>query len=375
MRFVALCALLGGCTPIGKGNCVETEYYVGPAVAGPRIGTNGSHIVVAWSQFVEGDEDPAHHASVGGALFDPGGQRVAGSEFALEWPYVARSFTGGTDRALVTGPIEDYSTHRSFVAIQRATGEVLAPVETSIEINGGEGVFEGSSFLVATQNGAARLSLDGVITEEIALGRSGGALVAGATVSWMLWRDTQAVTGVRIARGGAVLDATPRLIAEGDMNRLAAARGDEVAFAALKGDMLTWTVLGASGVATTTTSTTTAPVGEQPYEDAYPVALVAETDGYLMIIENNTVDSTALGMMRISPAGVAGPYVPLGFAKSTDAIALGGRTMVVYARAGVLRDTPAIDAIVVDSGAEASAPITVETTTGGHVETNECGAL
>jgi hypothetical protein len=373
MRLVLVCALLTGCTPIGKGNCVETEYYVGPSVSGPRIGSNGANTVVAWNEFTQDDDPFDQHGGLHGVLFDSAGGRVAGSEFLLEYPYIAQAFIGAPDRSLITGYIDSSGTKRSFYAIQLVTGEVLTPVEPAMDVR--SSAFEGTNFLVSTPSGYARMSLDGVITSETSMGRAGGALVAGATVTWMLWNDMDVVTGVRIARGGGVLDSAPRPIASGKFSGVTAARGDELIFAALNGQTLTWSVLAADGTVTTSTSTTTAPAGDSPYGAAYATALVAETGGYLMFVENHTVDLTEVGMMRISPAGVAGPYIPLGPGSEIDAVAQGGRTMAVYNREGVLSDTPAIDAMVVADGAEATAPITIEQPTGGHIEKNECGVL
>jgi hypothetical protein len=376
MRELLCCALLAatGCTPIGKGNCVETEYYVGPSVSRPRIGTNGANTVVAWDELILDDDDPlGEHGALHGVLFDSAGGRIAGSEHVLEYPYIAQAFVGAPDRSLITGYVDSAGTKHSFYAIQLSTGEVLAPVEPTMDIR--SSASEGTNFLVSTASGYARMTLDGVITGDTPMGRAGGALVAGATVTWMLWNEMDTVTGVRIARGGGVLDSAPRAIANGKLSGVTAARGDEVVFAALAGQTLTWSVLAADGTVTTSTSTTTAPAGASPYGAAYATALVAETGGYLMFIENHTVDSTEGGMMRITPAGGAGPYVPLGPASEIDAVALGGRAMAVYSREGVLSDTPAIDAIVVSDGAAPNDPITIVEPTGGHIEKNECGVL
>jgi hypothetical protein len=357
-RYVWWASLVVSGCGVSKGNCIPDEYYLGPSFGPVSMATNGGNIVVTWHILEErGDQRDL------GALFDPDGRRIAGSEFELPDPYFRPTFAGAPDRALAYGIGQDLSGVRPFYAIQLASGELSTPIEPGFRIR--SAIYEGPGFLLATDQGLARVNLDGEITEEITLAHPMETLVGGATVSWALENVNGTIAGIRIARNGAPLDTTPKPIMEGNYTPMTASRGDETIVARFAGDQLTWSVLGANGTVTTTTAPTA--TGVTTTSDS---ALVAERDGYLLFLDDS--DTAELGTLRISPAGVPGEYVAIARTGSVDAAALGDRVVAAYARVRTDTLEPGVDAVVVENAAPPSAPITLEEDTSGHIEQRTC---
>jgi hypothetical protein len=357
VRWLVIVATVTGCST--EDRCVPAVWFVGPSVEVPMLGTNGDDVLVAWHRF---DETAERQSTYHAARFDRDGVRVAGSELAFDWPYQPSAIVGAPDRALVTGRVADPGTARTFFQIQLASGELLAPVETSFPLYAG--VHEGSSFLLASEHGVARIGLDGSLVEDMPLADGVSYMVTGSTVTWALMQEDRVLRGVRIARGGAALDATPRLIANDIISVQTASRGDEMVAASLSRGVLTWSVLGANGTVTTTTSM------PPDASDLYGTALVPESNGYLLFVKNTT--TSELGAFRVSPTGVAGGYLAGPRARqNVEAISHHGRTIAVYERSGQGSSPPAIDSILIDDGAAPYPPFTLETVE-GHTDSTHC---
>jgi hypothetical protein len=342
----------------GKGNCIPDEYYLGPNIGPARTGTNGANLVVGWHRLEEhGDQNDQ------GALFDTAGNRIAGSEFEVPDPLIQPTFIGAPDGALVIGTIRDLDGERSAFALQSADGTISTPIETAFRIR--SAIYEGPGFLLATDQGLARMSLDGTITEELTLPHPMQTLVGGTSVTWAIESVGGMVSGIRIAHGGGALDATPKPITNFIYSPLTASRGDEAIVAGFSGNQLTWSVLDANGSVQTTSAMTTAGVSTTTGS-----ALVAESSGYLLFLADT--DSRDLGVLRITPAGVPGEYIVVAPSASVDAVALDGRVLAAFPRSRVETGTPGIDAVIVENAAPPSAVITLEDDTTGHIEERTC---
>lgn len=358
MRSLLCCATLAvsGCGL--EGNCTPGEYYLGPNIGPTTIDTNSANAVVSWHRMEENGEQ-----SDQGALFDLDGVRIAGTEFVVPLPLISPTFVGAPDGALVLGMIRDLDGERSGYALQAADGTISTPIETPFRIR--SAVYEGPGFLLATDAGLVRMSLDGTITEELALPHPMQTLIGGSTVTWAIESVSGMVNGIRIARGGGALDATPKPITNFIYSPLTASRGDEAIVAGFSGNQLTWSVLDANGSVQTTSAMTTAGVSTTTGS-----ALVAESSGYLLFLADS--DTRDLGGLRITPAGVPGEYVVVAHSWNVDAVALGGRVMASFPHSRVETGVPGIDAVLVENAAPPGTVFMLEEDTSGHIEERTC---
>ena len=358
MRWVVVASLVAGCYPVEGNECEPGPFWDGPYLENPHVASTGERMLVGWREVtIDGDVSGTFH----GAFTDG---MTTEAPFDYEPGLEPRSALSGPDRALVTGGLGD---GRSFHELRLPTGARVGP---AFELAGFTGTcaFDGDAFLIVRPGGLVRVGLDGTTGPLIAIDGI-GACAATANVTWVMTGGLdEPLTGRRIARGGGVLDPIPRLLLDEAYIWIAAARPSETVIVSQdRDDQRTVVVVADDG------SVTTRPLAID-VAFSRPAILVAERDGYLLILEG-TGKPVAHGVHLAPDGSVLGaPFVLVDPIRGNTIAAArtGAATTVVFDELSNLGNPPRIDSIRIDDGQlprDAAVIATVE----GEAYTVDCG--
>jgi len=356
VRWVVVASLLAGCYPVEGNECDPGPFWDGPYFGNPHVASTGERMVVVWDEVTLDGSGTFRGAMTDGVTSDEPFDYEPGRE-----PGDALS---GPDRALVTGSIGD---GRSFYELRLPSGQRVAP---PVELAGFTGTctFDGDAFLIARPGGLVRIALDGTAGPLIAIDDV-GECAATATVTWVLnGGSDEPILGRRIARGGGVIDASPRLILDGSYFWVAAARSNQTVIVSEdRENQRTFVVVRDDG------SVATRPLAiDVPF--SRPAVLVAERDSYLLILEGSG-QLVAHGV-RLTPEGnvLGAPFVLVDPIRGNTIAAArtGDATTVVYDELANRDGPPKLDSIRIDDGQpprDVASVASVE----GELYTVDCG--
>jgi hypothetical protein len=355
VRWVVVASLVAGCYPVEGNECDPGPYWDGPYLASPHAASIGERILVVWSEVLQEGGGVYRGTMTDGTTSDP--------PFDYEPTLKPRAAVSGLDRAMVTGEIDG---GRSFYELRLSSG---ARVGSPVELDGYTRpcAFDGDAFLVTRLGGLIRIAPDGAAGPLIAI--EVHQCAATDAVTWVMTGGADdPIRGSRIARGGGLLDASPRQILDDSYFWVTAAgptetvvvsknRDNKTTFVELRND-------GTLGVS-----------GPLVLESEFwrPVELIAERDGYLLVTED-----TGSGMvhgMRIARGGALGPaFVLLDSAagNTLSGVRTANASMLVYDQLPRRDEDPRIGAVRIADGALPGEPTTIVTVAGERY-TVDCG--
>lgn len=361
MRLAVIASLLSACYPVEGNECSEGPFWDGPALENPHVASTGDRLLVTWREYIVTDDGVIDDVYRGTLVDDAG---VVAGRFDFEPGLEPAALLSGPDRALVTGELDGGG---SFYELRLASGTRVGPVE--LPGFTGTCAFDGDGFLITRPGGLVRIAPDGSAGPPIAIAGIDKCAATDAVTWVMTGGSDEPIEGRRIARGGGLLDATPRRILDDSFFYVTAARPTETAVVAQDRDRArTWIRLANDG-------TVTAMVPLVLESELWrPIALIAERDGYLLVNEDS--GSATIYGVRVAPDGavLGASFVLLEHALG-NTLALArttGATTLVYDQLSRGGEAPQIAAIRIADGVPPGEPATIETVA-GEAYTVDCG--